>query len=457
MTARVLVVDDHAPNVKLLESRLGAEYYTVLTASDGPRALAIAETGACDLVLLDIMMPGMDGFEVCRRLKADPRMAHLPVVMVTALDEPADRVRGLEAGADDFLTKPVDEVELVARVRSLVRLKIATDELRERASASATLARTDPIFTATAADGDDGRILVVDDRPAVTDRIVRRLRALHAIEVVSEPQDALIRAAEGAFDLVIVGLGMAQFDALRLVAQIRALERTRTLPILLAAEGEEKARILRGLDLGANDYLSRSLDGSELVARVRTQIRRYRYAQHLRENVQNAIELAGVDALTGLHNRRYFETHFADLLKRTAEKGRPLSLLTLDIDHFKSVNDTWGHDAGDAVLSGFAARVKRVVRTMDLVCRLGGEEFVVVMPDTPGEVAMKVAERLRASVESEVFPLDSAGSRSIHVTVSIGLAERGRTTNPDDLFKAADEALYASKRSGRNRVTAAAA
>ena len=293
--------------------------------------------------------------------------------------------------------------------------------------------------------------------PAVSDRIVRRLRSLHAIEVVSEPQDALIRAAEGAFDLVIVDLGMTQFDALRLVAQIRALERTRTLPILLAAEGEEKARILRGLDLGANDYLSRSLDGSELVARVRTQIRRHRYAQHLRDNVQNAIELAGVDALTGLHNRRYFETHFADLVKRTAEKGRPLSLLTLDIDHFKSVNDTYGHDGGDAVLSGFAARVKRVVRTMDLVCRLGGEEFVVVMPDTPGEIAMKVAERLRASVESEVFPLDSAGGRSIRVTVSIGLAERGKTTNPDDLFKAADEALYASKRSGRNRVTAAAA
>jgi two-component system cell cycle response regulator len=456
MTARILVVDDHAPNVKLLESRLAAEYYTVLTAHDGPSALAQCATGECDVVLLDVMMPGMDGFEVCRRIKADPRTSHLPVVMVTALDESADRMRALDAGADDLLTKPVDEMELIARVRSLARLKVMTDELRARASISETIAKSDPMFEATMADGDDGRILIVDDRPAVVDRLVRRLRALHSLEILNEPQDALIRAAEGGFDLIIIGLGFANFDALRLVGQLRALERTRTLPILLTAEGEDKARILRGLDLGVNDYLTRSLDGSELIARVRTQIRRHRYAERLRDNVQNAIELAGVDALTGLHNRRYFETHFADLLTRTAEKGRPLSVLTLDIDHFKSVNDTWGHEAGDAILKGFAGRIKRVLRTMDLVCRLGGEEFVVVMPDTPAEIAIKVAERLRTSIEVDPFVIDAAG-RTIAVTVSVGLAERGRGRDAGALLKAADDALYASKRGGRNRVTAAAA
>src|ERR1700684_2124511 len=139
MTARVLVVDDIPANVKLLEARLSAEYFDVVTAMSGAEALAICERAECDLVLLDVMMPDMDGFEVCRRLKTNTLTHHIPVVMVTALDQPADRVRGLEAGADDFLTKPVDEIALVARVRSLQRLKIVLDELRTRAATSASL------------------------------------------------------------------------------------------------------------------------------------------------------------------------------------------------------------------------------------------------------------------------------------------------------------------------------
>ena len=133
MTARVLVVDDVPANVKLLEARLSAEYFDVSTAYNGAEALTIAERAECDIILLDVMMPDMDGFEVCRRLKANPVTHHIPVVMVTALDQPSDRIRGLEAGADDFLTKPVTDVALISRVRSLARLKMVTDELRMRA------------------------------------------------------------------------------------------------------------------------------------------------------------------------------------------------------------------------------------------------------------------------------------------------------------------------------------
>ncbi len=456
MTARVLVVDDLLPNVKLLEARLAAEYYEVLTAFDGPSALKICADGACDIVLLDVMMPGMDGFEVCRRLKSDARTAHLPVVMVTALDGQADRVRALEAGADEFLTKPVDETEVLARVRSLARLKMSIDELRLRAMASAALGADDPIDIANSVNGEKGRVLIVEDRPGAADTMVQRLRKLHSLEIVTEPQEALLRAAEDDFDLMIVGLGLQSFDALRLVAQVRALERTRGLPILLAAEIGDKARILRGIELGANDYLTRPIEGSELIARVRTQVRRHRYAEKLRQSMQSAIEMAGVDALTGLHNRRYFESQFGGLMERAAEKGRHLSLLILDIDHFKAVNDTWGHDAGDAVLRGFATRIRKVVRTIDLVCRLGGEEFVVVMPETPTETAARVAERLRASIAADLFPLD-AGDRAIAITASIGLAERGSSSAAAALYRAADQALYKSKQTGRNRVTAAAA
>ncbi len=453
MTARILIVDDLIPNIKLLEARLSAEYFDVVSATSGPDALELCRDGRCDIVLLDVMMPGMDGFEVCRRLKADPSTMHLPVVMVTALDQPADRVRGLECGADDFLTKPVDEIALIARVRSLSRLKITLDELRARASTSANLG----LASREPNDGARGRILLVEDRPSSADRIVSALQDFHDIDLDKHPQEAVFRAAENNYDLVVASLSLANFDALRLCSQLRSLERTRALPILLLADTEDRQRVLRGLDLGVNDYIVRPIDRNELLARVRTQLRRKRYAESLHENVQAALELAVVDALTGLNNRRFLETHLASALDQAAHKGRPLSLMILDIDHFKSVNDTYGHDAGDEVLRIFARRIKRVLRSADLVCRLGGEEFVVVMPETPLAVAERVAERVRSAVEKDRFPIDAKATRTIPVTTSIGLAERGADANADALMRRADKALYASKSSGRNRVTAAAA
>src|SRR5437763_3287275 len=164
MTARVLVVDDVPANVKLLDARLSAEYFDVLTASNGAEALALCERGECDVVLLDVMMPDMDGFEVCRRLKSNPGTHHIPVVMVTALDQPSDRVRGLEVGADDFLTKPVNDLALISRVRSLARLKLMTDELRMRAVTSRDIGLENPERDAVAEAGRNGSILIVDDQ-----------------------------------------------------------------------------------------------------------------------------------------------------------------------------------------------------------------------------------------------------------------------------------------------------
>jgi len=161
MTARILVVDDIASNVKLLEARLSVEYFDVVTATSGSEALAICERAECDVVLLDVMMPDMDGFEVCRQLKSNPKTHHIPVVMVTALDQPSDRVTGLEAGADDFLTKPASEVALIARVRSLSRLKLMTDELRMRAVTSRDIGIESPEREAIADTGLGGRVLVV--------------------------------------------------------------------------------------------------------------------------------------------------------------------------------------------------------------------------------------------------------------------------------------------------------
>ncbi|MGB2729890.1 MAG: PleD family two-component system response regulator [Methylovirgula sp.] len=456
MTARILVVDDVLPNLKLLEARLTAEYFDVTTATNGVEALAACRRDECDVVLLDVMMPGMDGFEVCRRLKRDASTAHIPIVMVTALDQPSDRLKGLEAGADDFLTKPIDEVALIARVRSLARLKMVLDELRTRALTSVSLGMPDPLAHALAEDGLGGRLLLVDDRAASADQVMFALRDKYVVEVESDPQEALVLAIGGHYDLFIVSLGLRGFDALRLCSQIRSFERSRQLPLLCLADVEDRPRVLRALDIGVNDFLNRPIDRNELIARIRTQLRRKRYADRLRDNVQASIELAVVDALTGLNNRRYFETHLAALVGQAADRGRPLSLMIIDIDYFKGVNDTYGHEAGDRVLKGFAERVRKVIRVPDLVCRLGGEEFVIVMPDTTIECAAKIAERVRVEVERDRFIVGEDGSR-IAITVSIGLAERGHDVEPEGLFRRADRALYRSKTSGRNRVCADAA
>src|ERR1700756_5210959 len=171
MSARILVVDTVPANVKLLEARLSAEYFDVLTANNGTEALKMCQRAECDMILLDVMMPDMDGFEVCRRLKTDPLTHHIPVVMVTALDSPADRVRGLEAGADDFLTKPVSDIVLLTRVRSLTRLKMMTDELRMRALTSLEIGVQAPERSAVSDTGKGGRILLVDDRPSSYERL----------------------------------------------------------------------------------------------------------------------------------------------------------------------------------------------------------------------------------------------------------------------------------------------
>src|SRR5262245_43511271 len=336
MTARVLVVDDVPANVKLLEARLSAEYFDVMTAVNGAEALAVCEHAECDVVLLDVMMPDMDGFEACRRLKTNPATHHIPVVMVTALDQPADRVRGPEAGADDFLTKPVSDVALIARVRSLSRLKLMTDELRMRAMTSRDIGIESPEREAVADVGLGGRILVVDDRVASWEHIGRMLGVNHTVELEANPNEALFQAAEGNYDLVIVSLGLADFDGLRLCSQIRSLERTRNLPILAIADAESRSRLVRGLEIGVNDYLTRPLDKNELMARVRTQIRRKRYTERLRDNVQMSIEMAITDALTGLFNRRYMESHIGALVEQAAARSKPLTVLLLDIDYFKS-------------------------------------------------------------------------------------------------------------------------
>ena len=458
MTARILVVDDIPTNVKLLEARLMAEYFQVLTASNGMDALQICESGQCDVVLLDVMMPEMDGFEVCRRIKSSPATMHLPVVMVTALDSPEDKLRGLEAGADDFLTKPVNDLALVTRVKSLARLKMITDDLRLRAANGDELA-IDSFKSVEAlnSEAQKGKIVVIDDEAFSYGKIADVLSASNSVEVIKDPQEALIGVAEGDFDLAVISMSLEGYDSLRLCSYLRSLERTRSLPILIVADQDQDELISRAMEIGVNDYVRRPLDQHELVARIRTQLMRKRYHDCLRNSVQQTIEMAVKDPLTGLHNRRYLESHGKGLLKKAQSSDERLSAIMCDIDHFKAVNDTHGHDVGDVVIRECAKRIIKNVRGVDLACRFGGEEFVILMPDTGIELAELVAERIRDEVEAHpVFA--NEGATQVSITMSLGVsALQAEDDSVEKLLKRADVALYNAKRDGRNRVVSMAA
>lgn len=454
MTARVLVVDDVELNVKLLEAKLASEYFEVISAYDGQSALDRASLEMPDIILLDVMMPRMDGFEVCRRLKANPRTADIPVVMVTALSDVADRLRGLEAGADDFLTKPANDTALFARVRSLVRLKRMMEELRLREEVCGRFS-SDGGKDELAIDAGGARILVVEEQGFAASRIIGTLTPVASAVLRASSCAEAQQLLDESVELAILSLTMPDGDPLRLVSQWRAVESSRQLPILLMADDSELPRLAKGLDLGANDYLVRPVDRNELLARVRTQIRRKRLQDRLQKNYQRSLALALTDELTGLYNRRYVFAHLNELLGRMHDAVGGTAVMLLDIDHFKQVNDHHGHPAGDEVLRQLAGRAVRHVRSVDLVGRLGGEEFIVVMPETSTAGAVVGAERLRAAVAGEPFVLPSG--ETLPITVSVGVAVTGEGAEQiDDLLKRADDALYAAKNAGRNRVVALA-
>lgn len=454
MSARILVVDDVKANVKLLEVKLLREYFSVVTAMDGLEALKKIETESPDIVLLDVMMPGMDGFQVCQKIRENPKTDHIPVIMITALSEPEDRVRGLEAGADDFLTKPINDVALLARVKSLVRLKILIDEFKTRATTSEDLGVVAEPQNESLHTYQNARILLLNDMSYDAERLTKILQkdhhvVIHHQKIVNFDENIV----KGDFDLAVIDLNLSTQDGLRIVSEIRNHEKTRNLPILLLGEESDFERVLKGLEIGALDYVLRPVDDSELLARARTQIKRKRYQERLKQSYHDSLNLALTDSLTGVYNRRYVDAHLPKLITKALQENKNLSVLMFDIDHFKKINDTYGHIVGDEILKQVTARVNEIIRGSDFLARLGGEEFLVVLPDTDFSISSSIGGRLLTVISEAKFDVKES-STPIPVTISVGMAH----IHPDDctnmsiLLRNADDALYKAKENGRNRL-----
>ena len=477
MTGSVLIVDDVATNRIVLKVKLSAACYDTLQAETGTQALEIARRTLPDAILLDVMLPDLSGIEVCRRLKLDPATRDIPVVMITTSRDGAARREALRAGADDFLSKPVQDTILMARLRSLLRARQTESELRLRDGTS----RAFGMAEAEAAYATPGLIALV--APGVEAALAwRRALAPHMQDrLVVLPHESALATAGPAPDVYLLAADLSRpGEGLRLMSELRSRGRSRHAAVCIvlppggpAGAGAKAQAEATGwadtaamaLDLGAADLLPADFDPEETALRLTAQLRRKRQADRLRDTVRSGLQLAVTDPLTGLYNRRYALPHLARMAERAQATGRQFAVMLLDLDRFKEVNDSFGHAAGDAVLAEIARRLQTSLRPSDLVARIGGEEFLVAMPDAQPGTARATAERLCRVVEAQPVALpEGAGGGAVRITVSIGLSLGGpdpgdpkgpeRRADPVETVMArADAALLMAKAEGRNKVT----
>ncbi|KAB2884056.1 MAG: diguanylate cyclase [Albidovulum sp.] len=451
MAGKILIVDDVATNRIVLKVKLAAAYYETVQAASGAEALGLARSLRPDLVLLDVELPDMDGITVCEALKADPATRDIPVVMITAFRDSARKMDALKAGAEEVFWKPIDELVLLARLRSLLRARETAEQLGLRDSTYRELG------FAEAAQEFAGQALVglVAGRAETALAWKRELQGhLGDRILVLDRETALGTFAGGKVpDVFVVAADLGRAgEGLRLMSELRSRAATRysSVCVMLPAQGREVAAV--ALDLGAADLIEENADPAEMALRITTQIARKRQSDRLRASVADGLRLAMMDPLTGLHNRRYALPHLARIAERAEATGRQFAVMVLDLDRFKAINDTLGHAAGDAVLVEVADRLRSNLRAVDLIARIGGEEFLVALPDTTLDAARATAERLRRVVgERPVRLKDGSG---VAVTTSIGLALGGRGARGlEDLIGLADTALLDAKAEGRNQVT----
>ncbi|WP_417724744.1 diguanylate cyclase [Salipiger sp.] len=458
MTGRILIADGVATNRIALRVKLKAAFYDVIQAETGTDALRLVRQQRPDLVIASADLPDMPGRDFCLRMRGQPDANDTPIILVHSGPDHAQRLRALAAGADDVISQPVDELVLLARLRSLLRARHAADELRLRDDTRRALGLSEP----PAGFRSPARIALVSTRRGQTldaAATVLRSRMSDRIETMS-PEHAL-RAIDPVPEVfVIVDVGSTPTtvpgEGLAILTQLRASPNLRQSAIVYVTDPTHRREAASALDLGANDLLASGLDTEELLIRLPKQIDRKRTADRLRDNMRDGLRAAVTDPLTGLYNRRYVLPHLSRLAERAAQQGRPYALLLADLDHFKQINDIHGHAVGDAVLVSVANRFSENLRAADLVARIGGEEFLVAMPDADEEVALRTAERLRGTVGSGPLTTLHSGE-PVGVTLSVGVAvcPPGYPELPDITLARADRALYAAKDGGRNRVSIA--
>ncbi|NBD30590.1 MAG: diguanylate cyclase [Alphaproteobacteria bacterium] len=461
MPGDILIVDNVATNRIVLKVKLLAAQHRVRPCESIETARAEIRQAPPDLVILDVTSDTAAALEFCQGLKDDPDTALIPVIATGGFLDPEDRVRALRAGADDVLGRPLNDQILQARIRSLLRARDAHRELRLREDTRRALGFAE----AQAGFGHSATVVALSPSARFLRCAEKKFAGCPNIRLQGE------RFATGsglpdrmAGDLLLIDgrdFAMREAELYRLLSELRSRTDTRHAAVLVVLPADMTNVQAMALDLGANDLVMADASAQEVVLRAKNLIADKQRADQLRDTVQTGLQAAVTDPLTGLFNRRYALPHLEKMVDRAFESGRQIAVMVLDIDHFKTINDTYGHAAGDEILQQVAGRLRENVRAVDLLARIGGEEFLVAIPESDTDHARNAAQRLCQTISGAPFRLDNG--QLINVTMSIGVSLSGPDPDPvitegtDHLVRAADLALYAAKGSGRNTVSLSAA
>jgi two-component system cell cycle response regulator len=448
---KILIVDDDPTNVKLLAAKLGDGHYTILKAYSGEEALRMAKGEKPDLVLLDVMMPGVNGFDVTAQMKNCTDTADIPIILVTALDGSDNKTRGLEAGADDFLNKPVHTAELKARVRSLLRLKRYSDQIKASTHATGMVLNPFPSDDALT-DLRLPHLLIVEDNPTDA-KLLKSLLNSQAcsIFIAQSGEEALSICNNHRIDIMILDMLLPGLDGYDVVQQIKGKASTQSIQIIVVTSLQDIESKIKGYEFGVDDYLVKPVNFNEFRARINSLIKKKAYHDRLVGNFEAAVHAAITDKLTGVYNRGYFQHYLRNELKRADRHHFPIALLMLDIDDFKLVNDRHGHLAGDTLLKEIATKLIQNVREIDILARFGGDEFVIILPYAKKDEAAAIAERIRLAFEQGPVALNDQATHAISLSIGFAEYEPGVDT-AQNLVQKADAALYQAKAKGKNKV-----
>ncbi len=455
MTGRILIADDVATNRIILKVKLSNASYDVSQATSACDLVKIASDEQPDLIILDGGFQNERGIDLCQEIKDNPLTDAIPVLMIASNFTAAERLAALHAGACDVLDKPIDDNGLLARVRNTLRVRSVEEELRLREGTALELGfqeAASPFQT-------PAQVLIVKGaqaadtswQPAFKDANPSTLHIVeHGVAL------SMITRRKLSPDIVIMPAQLERGkDSLFLLAELRNRPETRHAAIIIVNDSNVETDTISALDIGANDVIGSNIPAAEFAFRLTRHLGRKLKADKLRDTLKDGLRMAMTDPLTGLFNRRYALPHMSRIAEKSRVTGSPFAVMVLDLDHFKRINDTHGHGAGDLVLKEIAGRLKANVRNVDLLARIGGEEFLVALPDTDIDSARITAERLRRVTEETPVWI-SAEVGSISVTTSIGVSIGGldgcKTATVETVVDRADQALLGAKSTGRNQV-----
>jgi two-component system cell cycle response regulator len=448
---KILIVDDEPLNVKLLAAMLPSDQYDTVCAYSGEEALKIVTDLPPDLILLDIMMPGLTGYEITRILKSDPDSQDIPIVLVTAFGGSDSEIKGLEAGADEFLNKPVNKTELLARAKSLLRLGQYKQQIKSRTCSLNSVVHGNKDNNCSEKEINLPSILIVEDNKIDEKLLQRYLQGEpYQIKLAKDGEEAISRAQQERIDVILLDLILPRKNGFEVCSALKEMEHTQNIQIVAITGLSDLESKLKGIELGVDDYLFKPVNMHILRTRVKALVKKKALLDKLCDRYEMAVHSAITDKLTGLYNRRYFD-YFLDLeIKRSSRQQTSLALLMVDIDDFKQINDTLGHLFGDTILNKLGELLKTQIRETDMAARYGGEEFAVVMSNTDLAEAVQIAERIRQTIQSYSF-----GDKNVLMTASIGIAlYPSDADSSNKLIEKSDRSLYKAKRSGKNRVVA---